>query len=870
MRKIGKLTGAYLRYYKKQTITMLAGIMLSAALIAGIGSMIFSGKMADLESARQQNGDWHFQVKDDEGRARLTAEAAEGNGYKIEKSAVMTVKQMIEEPYQVTFCSADEVYMRMMNRTLIDGEYPKKAGEIALDYYSINNLGVSDRIGEMVDICGEEYTLAGILTDGCSDNTGDMKVFVSKDTVMDTQSSLVYLKFDESERVYEQMEAFLEQSGIKMTGNVARNNEVAAFVGGFSKESLLDTIKAAMSSSDYGIVYLLGSLNESVGIVDKVVFMALAFFGGFMMYSLYAVTAARRKNQYAILQVIGLEKQHLFAAMLTEILILLAVGYPTGCVVGNTAAGLIYSTVSNLFTSTDETAGFFVSAASMRMGAVCFCGFAVLISMATVRQMAGQTEAQMIKSGNSRRRADRKIHSLKMHDLTRLLTKRFMLGRAGMFVGIIVSLSLGGVIFLCTAYVAESTQKNQNHVFKTDEGLADDIDVYIDSADGSYTIPKSVVEKIRHIPGIRQADEMSYLLGEVPLENGIMKWTEYYPETSGEGIEKQDPRIIENYGGIIRQSSKDSFLVKVNVYGYTKSMMDALGDYLLSGEINSDMMRTDNSVILKTLTDGQGNTDGIDIGIGDTIRLKVPKRMDVPELLKFDREESEYIEKEFRVAGIVNRPLAKNDYFIGDNGHSQVDIIMTNEQMEANFGVNSYTSVSVLLSDGADSSKTAQKLKAVTNGIGRCMIRDNTELLKERNRQLMQKVYFFYGTAAILFCISLLHIMNSMKFIVLSRRHEWGIVRAMGITDRGFLRMLLREGVRYGVSASAFMMAVYLLTHRILQYVMAHVFRYIIVEQNLMLPECMVMAVANVAVGVIAVLAAGMEILREDIVKQIG
>ena len=46
-------------------------------------------------------------------------------------------------------------------------------------------------------------------------------------------------------------------------------------------------------------------------------------------------------------------------------------------------------------------------------------------------------------------------------------------------------------------------------------------------------------------------------------------------------------------------------------------MIADLKPYLLEGTIDADEMKEKNLVILKTLVDGQGNYDGIDILAGD-------------------------------------------------------------------------------------------------------------------------------------------------------------------------------------------------------------------------------------------------------------
>lgn len=58
------------------------------------------------------------------------------------------------------------------------------------------------------------------------------------------------------------------------------------------------------------------------------------------------------------------------------------------------------------------------------------------------------------------------------------------------------------------------------------------------------------------------------------------------------------------------------------------------------------------------------------------------------------------------------------DTFIGDDANSdRVDIIMTNEQMEENFGIIDYQTVSISLEEEADADRISVQLKEMTLGL---------------------------------------------------------------------------------------------------------------------------------------------------------
>ena len=54
-----------MRHYKKQTAALFVGILLSAALLTGVGSLFASGKEAAKENARTEYGDWHYEMRCD-------------------------------------------------------------------------------------------------------------------------------------------------------------------------------------------------------------------------------------------------------------------------------------------------------------------------------------------------------------------------------------------------------------------------------------------------------------------------------------------------------------------------------------------------------------------------------------------------------------------------------------------------------------------------------------------------------------------------------------------------------------------------------------------------------------------------------------
>lgn len=896
-----KFAFSYLKYYKKQTLALLLGTVMSVALMTGVGSLLYSGRTADTERIRDVYGDAHYWFDMEEGEFGELEDAVhsassdkwmETETFTIEKAGILTEKKEIEAPYQITFAHADTGYLEMFHRNLLKGSYPQKPGEAAMSEHTARNLGMELAIGNPVVLDGDTYTLCGILSDQWDETAKDMKVFVSADTELGKGRSFLYVKFKENGDVLSQAVAFSNTYGYDIH-KIERVSSLTAFVGGNESPSIIGAFQTALSLPEGKIAYFWGTLNQSHDLTGKLILAALGTFAAFVIFSLFQVSVRKRTAQYSVLQTLGMDERNTFGMILSELYMVLLAGYPMGAALGSLAAKILYSHMGEIFVdqqigmtqngthtvnARDVAAQIEVRPGSFRISTGAIIGSAVflmflmlLVSFILVCRMRKFTLIEMQAQNPHTRKRSRRIYSKKCSNMTGILSHKFLFERKGTFLGIVVSLSLGGILFLGTAYVVQNARIHNALSFKADDGLSSDIQVYEDSHMLSDVIPSDVAKLLADIDGVASMNPVRYTLGEIPLEDGLFCWPQYYAETAGEEGYEPDPLIMERYNGAITRQSEKDYRLKANVYGYSDRMLGELKDYILDGTIDPKSMQKKDAVILKTLMDGQGNYDGIDISPGDSIRLKVPKNPYVPEeALRFEGETDWYLEKEFTVAAVVSRTLGKNDNYIGDNGTSTVGIIMTNQQMSDYFGIDGYDSIGITLDKEADHGKVSDEIKAVTSKIPSCLVKDYAELIEKQELYLRQKMFFFYGIALILLLISIFHILNSMQYLVSARKREFGILRAMGITDAGFRKLLVKEGLCYGACSGVFMAVLYGIVQKALYYALQHVFLYLHANANLPLLPLIGMVVLNLGICIGAMLLAGNEVLDGNIIDEIA
>ena len=313
-------------------------------------------------------------------------------------------------------------------------------------------------------------------------------------------------------------------------------------------------------------------------------------------------------------------------------------------------------------------------------------------------------------------------------------------------------------------------------------------------------------------------------------------------------------------------------LLSLSVYGYDDGMIAQLQDYILEGDVDPARMKAEDQIIAVANVDGQGNYYFYGKKPGDRITLKVPK-MDgyTDELLKFQESGEQYVEKEFEIAAIVSRPLAQEDSFMNVDAWSNTQsVILTNEQMEESFGITGYSFVNASPADDAQPDLVSAQLLQVIRDVPKAVLTDYTTAIRTQRNYLNQQQLFFSGIAGIILVISLFHIVNSMNYSILARRREYGIIRAMGITDAGFYRMILKTGIMYGLLADLFIFLLYnMFLRRVMDYYMAHVVQFLHLSAgvpNMVLAGVMLL---NLGIALAAVLVPARRLLKENIIDEI-
>ena len=880
-----KLARRYIVFYKNQSFAILISMILSIALMTGISSLVYSGELSDLENSKEINGDWNYAIPlKDNTIDKITNK--QDKGYEVEKYGICkTIDEAVSDK-NIALLYGDKTYLKMTTQSVLEGEYPTKANEIAMSKFVLDNIGYDDVLGTKISLDGKDYVLSGVLKSEGAADSNILNAFISEEEVNIKKgiSSFVYLKLDESKKMYKQCQALKEDLELDSEA-IQENDNVNYYLGGESPQSFIDHLKFAFTNPEGNFTYLMLVLRDEFGLTVNGVILGLGLFSIFIIYSVFSVNISKRITQYGILKVLGIGMFKQFSLVLFELWSLLLIAFPIGAILGNLVAKLMYSNFNTVFinrdvvnsgTHTNETQSF-LDAAELKAGnfhisytAMVFEAAFLVVAMCFIAwkikcQTQKSVSIQLLKGGNDKKRKNRTIYSKGKLSLFNVLIEKFMLERKRTFLGILVSLSLGGVIFLCSNFVLTNAQTSNQMQLASDDGLGSDYKIYENNIDLNKTLGEDVENNLEKIDGVKNIYPVKSYIGEVVIEQDNFFWKEYY--------EYLNEAYKDVYNGYMRNTTNGDYAIKSNILGYSDELLGKMEPYILEGSIDPDQMRRNNEVVLVTLEDAQGNHNSIDKKVGDTIKVKTPNKVSgSSEDLKQLGSESDFSEKEYTISAIVSRTMVRDSrlYTLEDQPDITYSVIMTNEQMKQNYNIEGCRVLTVEKEKNTDTELVANEIKKQTQALDDCLFQDYTGAIERQNEYLFQKTLFFYGIAFVFLIISLFHIANTMNHLILSRRHEYGILRAMGITNKNFRKLMLGQGALYGIFSSIVMILLYIIGNKTMEYLMGHVYGFLVSNIQVNVWLIITTVAVNICIGIFAVLIPTQSILKEDIIRQVN
>ena len=688
------------------------------------------------------------------------------------------------------------------------GRMPESGKEVTMDTAALQLLGVTPELGA-------EVTVSYSITDK------DQIAF----TVTDTFTLVGYWDYDalmpvhyinisrdyaddiEAQAVKAGLQPFRTDLNVMLASgtNIQGQMEQVDTDLGYTWDSYTDPNSVRIGVNwGYTSSQLESQLDPEL-MIAIVAFLLLVIFTGYLIiYNIFQISVAGDIRFYGLLKTIGTTPRQLKRIIRQQAFLLCLVGIPAGLLLGYGIGAVLVPVVLR---STQLEVGITTISTSpvIFVGSVLFALLTVLLSCSKPGKMAARvspveaakyTDAMQTKK-KQRSTRGAKLHQMAFANLGRNKKKTVL---------VVLSLALSVTLFnaLCAFVGGFSMEKYVSSMTCADFIVSTpDYFRYNSSADEFIT-----PEQIEDISANTKASLSG--TGYAVRKPTYLWMTEdalrqdYARYESAEQLDSHMSRL-EHRGNMVMGDTR--------IEALDHSLFDKL--QVFDGDISPMLEPDNNAIAIAVSLDDYGNLPHPEYypKVGDTITAAYAedvKYIDsrTGELCTEDTPE-EYLqaklygerEVEYTICALVELPYSMG-YRYGGAGYDAVLSVDTAQRDSGGAAVPMLYLFDT--ADEADEAEAEQYLSALTAGEFSTLMYESKATARAAFAQFRQMFLLIGGIlCAIIGLVGLLNFFNAMMTGILSRRREFAVLQAVGMTNRQLKTMLIYEGLFYAMSSVA-------------------------------------------------------------------
>lgn len=794
-----------MKAYKARSFAIILSIILSVGMIVGVLTLTKTEKMNELQTMKYNTGIYHTTFKD------LDYNQLE----KIEKSSdvenvgafnfhgITTDK----EKQSVIMLNCNDDYI-ISNSKLEKGRLPKEKNEIVAEEWVLKNLGIQPTLNQNIklnvedinkNVKDEEFKLVGIIKD--------------RPTEKQVAKMQMYLPLQKGSEHLEVGVAFNEKIDIQ-------------------NYSLELAKKANINKDNIGIqedLILISNDANNISLDNILSVLVISLICGIVIYSIFNISMYKRFREYGVLRAIGARNSKVFKLILNELMTLGVIGMPIGLVGGLGASLIAYKKSSELKTSI-ALDGKIISSHMVYpvfeiiLAILFMVLILLLISFFTYRKINKLFIIDSIK-GN-RKENSIKRNRLSVKDLSKYMKTykaisfKNILRNKKRFIMIVLSMSICGILFINSNYRSHLSQSDD---FITDRGLFNNSDMKIDvygSENQRNGLSKKDIKQIENIDGVKEVVKSQIMNGRMVINKGDIATEGYF-----DSINKSSRGSNLFKGFLVKDKINDELILKQNLRGYDEQALKELNNYLVQGNIDIEKMKKEDLAVVYVPMVTEEKFDGgvmyncvdngkpvANIKVGDTVKVKFREDGERPiEFYRLEDTDGKYIEREFKVGAVVSYPFMAEDTYTSDQC---VDVIVSEDTFSKATNSKAYQAININLKEGANDKKVYDEILKTTIKVKGAMARNIIEEKRNSDAMYEKSRVFNASIVAVLFVIAVVNVVNNISQSIVDRTNEFGMLRAVGLNNKDFRKMIIFEGIIYTAISSLIIIFVSLILNK--------------------------------------------------------
>ena len=831
MNVFNKVTFQSLKKNKIRTIVTIIGIILSTAMICAVTTFASSIYNYILDNAIYVDGDWHGSAEDADLKTYelIKNESSISDYVYAQQLGYAKIRDCKNEykPYLFVL-GASEGFNKMMPVHITSGKYPTSTSEILIPEHLYENGGVKLNIGDTIELMlgkrmlngyslgqnnpcyiydkyndaiptgetlvAEEirtYTVVGFYKRPSFENytaPGYTAITITDNNVGYRYNYNIWFKMNKMRDVY----SFIEDNEFlgKTNNSVLRSSGISRYNG-------FNTMITSLAAIVIGLI-MMGSVS--------------------LIYNAFSISVAERTKQFGLLSSVGATKKQLKRMVVSEALMVSAVGIPLGILAGVGGIGITLLFVGNKFKYLiGYTIPLKLSVSILSIViAVVIALLTVLISAIIPSKRATKVSAiEAIRQNKDINTKIKKVHTskitYKLFGLPGMLANKYYKCSRKKYRATVLSLFMSIVLFVSASAFTGALTESVSDSFGN---VKYDIFIYGFENQFETTTVDELLDELKKDKSVKQVaytQNVSYFVPIAP--NEVSKsYLEYYAKSERLPIhEIESVGIYTNFQFVDDSTYKDLLKkYKLNEADYFNSE-NPLGiavdsvvnfDSTTGKYISHNVLKSENTELTFNI---QTEIEGYYLE-AETIdkqgnKVFVFNKDDSSDEKLILTEDEVLIKKTAKIGKIIY----DEPYFLDPNSKltvlypaSLIDEVISKEL----FSSSAYYYY-IITDNHAETMSEVEK--TLSNLYLTKLLTRDLAAEEEENRNIVTIIQVFaYGFITLISLIAAANVFNTISTNIALRRREFAMLKSVGMTAKGFNRMMNFECVLYGTRSLLF------------------------------------------------------------------
>lgn len=815
MNILNKVTLKNLMKNRTRTLVTIIGIILSVSLFTAVTTSVNSLKTYIIEVTKEKDGDFHGGIFD-------------VNGEKLEEIVNDERAEMVTTIQNIGYAKIDEIeneykpylfigamdpeFSAMMPVNLLEGTMPGSSREILLPDHLETNGGASYRIGDVITLEVGERLSEGV-------KLHQANSYVAENEELEKVSPRTYTITGIYERPSFEGYSAPGYTALTLPDGAGPDSFDAYLRVDPMKDTyaFLETYEGYDTRVNSDLLRFSGNSNENT--LNAVLYSMVAILSAIIMfgsisliYNAFSISISERTKQFGLLKSVGATKKQILSSVLFEALVLSGIGIPLGILLGIAGIGLTFVFSSDVLNAlwaggTKSQLVLRISPESLLIAAALGLVTVLLSAWIPARKAARVSAIDSIRQTDDIRIRPGKVKTSKLtYKLFgfdgMLAAKNFKRNRRK-YRATVVSLFMSVVLFISassftsylkkgteqvfeemdhdiTYYLTPSQEKNPEDVLKLLSGAQGVNDKSYEYSEmyGTLLVPKEVVTE-----GYAELMDMSYyeeMLKPKESESIVNMHLAFLDDESFRSLLAENGLSEEEY--MAGEAPKALLYASGKVYDSTDSRYYTF-DVVKNGSFSARQVEIPNLYEDRYFSgeerDGKlvyTNGEGEDEVLYAREEVIIERNLVLGEMI------SQMPMMSYNANGSelkVIYPYSAMEKVIGKPGNGAVNLYF---EVEDHAGA--YREMSQILKDAGLS---------FTNLVDQASYMD-------QNRAMITVINIFsYGFIILISLIAAANVFNTISTNIHLRRREFAMLKTVGMTTKGFNKMMTYESILYGL-----------------------------------------------------------------------